>query len=483
MTRAKFVGIFLGSLFFLASGGGCGRSPVNGNGVPGPRVDGGGRYGETAPRVDALRPDSFVADRGISDSGPCATGCVESCKLLVDCGLFATGPMACLKACPTWKPATVHCLDGVVCAPQPSCDAAKACILSPPPLPDLRFKDVRIVAKGSTVDYRFQVCNAGGGVVTAAFDIDLFWDTPTFGAAADWTMTIPSGLPPGACGPAAARRTNTPDGVYQTWIQIDAKKAVLESDENNNLVGPFPVTVASPKLIDLVVKRFDAKVSGSDINYEIEICNDGTSPAGFFRVDLFYNSVVAPFGVLGDQSLNFFSLAAGACKVDKRTYAQAPVGTYRSWVKIDALNTIPETNENNNVAGPKQVQIKAAPGCNAFCNFAIGCGEFKPWENSRCLTWCSSFDTTERACADSARKNKRCADLAQCKLPPKPPGPPPPTACLTICDHLINTCQLLKPDQRLTCIAGCATLPETKKQCALDAKDQGQCLAMMTCIL
>jgi hypothetical protein len=143
---------------------------------------------------------------------------------------------------------------------------------------------------------------------------------------------------------------------------------------------------------------------------------------------------------------------------------------------------VAESNEGNNVAGPRLVNVAAAPGCTAFCPFAIGCGMLAWNELSRCQTWCTGFDTAERSCAAKAQAKFSCGQLKKCTLPTLPPPPPPITACLTVCNHLVDTCKLLPSNQRITCIAGCATLPQTKKQCALDAQKNGQCAQMMICL-
>lgn len=473
-----------GKLFFVASLclalAACGRSPLPGGAAPGADL------GVADQGVDrAPRPDTFVPapDKGTADSGPCKTGCVPTCKLLTSCGLFPAGAPACLQDCPSFTPETTQCLDGLVCAASPDCAAAKQCVVAPPALPDLRVTKVDIKVTGRTVDYAFEVCNAGKGVVPLPFSIELFWDTPGPGAKADWTMKIPAGLPPGGCGPATARRSNAPEGSYQSWLQIDPELAIVETNEKNNVVGPLPVKVELPKFIDLYVKRFDAKVNGPDIDYEAEICNKGTGNAWIFRADLFYNSAFAPLGLLGDHSFNFFSgLAAGACQVVKHSYKNAPVRNYASWLKVDGLNAVAESDEGNNTSGPKQVNVQAAPGCAVFCSFATGCGLVAWNEQSRCQTWCTGFSPAERSCASDAQSKLSCGQLKKCTLPPLPPPPPPLTACLTVCNHLVDVCKLLPGDQRLTCLAGCATLPATKKQCALDAQKQGQCAQMMLCL-
>jgi hypothetical protein len=86
------------------------------------------------------------------------------------------------------------------------------------------------------------------------------------------------------------------------------------------------------------------------------------------------------------------------------------------------------------------------------------------------------------AAPPKAQSKLSCGQLKKCTLPPLPPPPPPITACLTVCNHLVDVCKLLPSNQRLTCIAGCATLAPTKKQCALDAQKKGQCAQMMICL-
>jgi hypothetical protein len=315
-------------VFALVSLDACGRNPLSSGG----NVDLGVADRGSAP-TDLASDLGPQPDRGAPDIGPCTTGCVPTCKLLAGCNLFPGGPQACLSACPSFTPETKQCLDGLVCVANPDCAAAKQCIVAPPALPDLRFANVEVKVSGRTVDYSFEVCNAGKGIVPLPFVIELFWDTPKPGAKADWSMTIPPGLPAGGCGPGSARRNNVPDGSYQSWLQVDPQLAIVETDEKNNVVGPLQVKVELPKYIDLQVKRFDAKLNGSDIDYEVEICNQGTGNAWIFRADLFYNSAIAPLGVLGDHSFNFFGgLAAGACQVVKHSYKNAPV---RNYAKLD----------------------------------------------------------------------------------------------------------------------------------------------------
>jgi hypothetical protein len=88
----------------------------------------------------------------------------------------------------------------------------------------------------------------------------------------------------------------------------------------------------------------------------------------------------------------------------------------------------------------------------------------------RCLTWCNGFDKKQKDCASAARNRLSCSALDQCQLPALPPAPPPLTACLTICNHLVDDCKLLPSSQRLPCMGGCQNLSDSKKQCALKAK-------------
>ena len=470
-------GLVLCALYWAQA---CGRSPIS------------------LDDDDAAVPDLVVAgdqsvrvDHGSSvdallpaDHGPCHPGCVDRCKLLTGCNLYPKGATQCLADCPGWSAALSLCLDGLICGSK-ACQAAATCITSPP-VTDLAINQLKASVKGTTVTYSFTVCNLGqlpGG----GFEVALYHNSKTAPMpkqTGNAVLPVPTGLGGGICAPLTMQRHNTPPGSYASWIQVDAKAQVAESDESNNVAGPVAVTIPGPTQPDLMIKSFTAKLVGADVVYDVELCNIGTAASWLFRVEIYYNRLLAPsVFMVGDQNAMFLTgLAAGACKTISRTYTNAKVGMLRSWAQVDSLNTVKESNEANNVAGPRLIVVSAQSGCIALCSFATSCGLFTVTEFAQCLTWCNGLSTSQRTCADTAATKSSCADLKQCPLPPPPPPPPPPWACLQICNYLVNTCKLVPSNQYLTCTGGCITLPQTKVQCAMTAMSNKQCLALSLCL-
>jgi hypothetical protein len=459
----------------------CGRSPVSmvGDGDLPPGLD-------AMPLDDVQHGDVAPLDGSLPWDGPCNASCIDMCKLLTACTDYPGGPPQCLNDCPAWSEMTHVCLRELICdGGGPDCQDAMACLFSPPK-PDLVLKNLNAPVNGTTVKYTFEACNQGKAPA-GPFPVDLTYDSPTppqLQQAGDQAKTV-AGLAAGACIPMTFQRTKTPDGSYSSWVQLDGAGVVPESDEQNNVAGPVSVTVKAPPKPDLIIKQFDVQLSGSDIVYTAEVCNVGTVQSFLFRLEIYYTRLLAPSAfMIGDvNKLFLLGLGAGACKTVTHTYKNAPVGLYNSWAQVDALNTVAESDESNNVAGPKLVTVQAASGCMSLCILATTCGEFSALEFSQCLTWCSGMDPAAKQCAQSAAQAGSCSDLASCTLPPKPPDPPPPWACLTLCNYLIDTCNLIPSDQNLTCIAGCITLPSTKIQCGWTAMDNAQCTQLMLCIL
>lgn len=472
----------------------CGRSPVTlrdgflASPDTTPPADG-AWIPDAAPVRDLTPPPDGPSGDGPSTDAPlCLGSCIDICKMLVNtCNLYSKGPDNCLKECgASWKPNLKQCLAQQACAAAgPDCKLAMTCISNPPQV-DLTISDFKVSSKSDVVTYTFKVCNKGKSD-SGLFSVDLYYDEKsaatlkTMGNQTQWLASLKGG----ACHNVTLTRNNTPLGIYDSWVRVDAKDGVVEIDETNNVAGPVNIKVITgPPKPDLVIKAFTAKVNGMDIDYEIKVCNEGTINVLFFRLDLYYKRTLAPSPyMVGDVSAYVFGLAPLACKTVKKTYKNAPVGLYNAWAQADTLNTVKESDETNNAAGPRLVLVNAPQGCTALCTFASACGEFKLTEFNQCLTWCKSMNTTQRTCADNAEKAASCSKLKACSLPTKPPPPTPPWACLNICDYLIKTCKLVPANQNLTCIAGCVTLAGTKRQCAENAMKKKQCAAMMLCIL
>jgi subtilase family serine protease len=343
----------------------------------------------------------------------------------------------------------------------------------------------------STVRYHMQICNVGTGS-TGPTEVHVYFNqvtAPKAGDQGDQSTSVPM-LQPGDCTNRNIFRFNTPAGTYNSWAQVDPDNTVTETDESNNVSGPIKVTVGgTTQQADLTFTGFNAQVVMSaagteDIQYAMVVCNNGQTAASSFRVDIYYDRTTPPpSGLPGDDYQTVASLGAGACTTVTRTYNSPPAGTYLSWARVDTLDAVTESNENNNVAGPTTVTVGTPSNCAAICAFAIACGLLQPNQLSQCLTWCNGLTTAALQCVTAAMQNGSCSDLKNCNIPPPPPPPPPPGVCPDICNYLINTCNLLPSSQYWTCVGACENLTPDKIQCAQDAMAKGQCMQVVYCIL
>jgi hypothetical protein len=356
---------------------------------------------------------------------------------------------------------------------------------SGPAMPDLGVQSFTATASGATVTYTVKYCNLGTAS-SAAFAVDLYYQskTPPAPKQKGDQAKLVGPIAKGTCAVATMQRPNTPIGAYSSWVQLDSGGAIAESNEANNIGGPVQVAVKAPPMPDLVIQAFDAKLVGTDLVYDVQICNVGTVPAFLFRVDIYYNRLLEP-GVLqiGDQNAYLLTLAAGDCEGVSRTYKNVPVGLYNSFAFVDTLGTVAESSETNNSAGPKVLLVTAPTDCVADCVFATSCGLFKLTEYTQCLTWCTLMTPAVKQCVNAAVKAQSCTALKACNLPPPPPPPPPPWACVSLCNFLINPCKLVPQNGLASCSVACLSLPSTRIQCGVDAMNKQQCLQTLLCVV
>ncbi|MFZ5785131.1 MAG: CARDB domain-containing protein [Acidobacteriota bacterium] len=338
----------------------------------------------------------------------------------------------------------------------------------------------------TTVRYQLQVCNGGTGA-SGATTVHAYYNrgtAPTAGLSGDQLAAVPN-LAPGACSTQNLYRYGTPPGSYTSWAQVDPQNGVQETNETNNVAGPLTVTVSGPsQQANLALTQFTAQVTGTTINFATTVCNSGTVAAANFRLDLYYNRTTAPkVGDLGDVYDLIPQLAAGACTVRNRSATNLKAGVYTSWAQVDTTNTVSESNEQNNTAGPR-VSVIAGPvvDCTAICALAVSCGLFTATQLAQCASWCANLPTTAKQCASAAVQSGGCTALKACNLPPPPPPPPPPGVCPDLCSYLISPCSLLPSSQYWACVGACENLAPDRLQCAQDAKAKGQCMQVVTCL-
>jgi hypothetical protein len=434
-------------------------------------------YPETRA-TDAARHDGIARDAG------CERSCTDLCQRVISCALYPGTKEKCEAECAgAWGMPRRGCLSDLLCSGNESCSETAACVASPPK-PDLTVTHLVASVKGNTTVYTFDVCNQGSGD-SDPFDVVLYYQRSTAPPPKQPgdQLHVHPGLPAGSCSSMQLQRSNTPPGTYASWVQVDAAQVIAESDEGNNVAGPAQATVAPPPMPDLIIQQLDGKVNGLDIDFTVVVCNVGQVPSFVFRVDLYYNRLTAPAPwQIGDSSIVLLGLPAGACQTVSRTYKNAPVSIYSAWAQADTFNTVQESNEKNNTAGPKVILMSSSPQCAGLCAFATGCGIFQVSEIQQCLTWCNQMPAASRQCALDATQKGSCADLKACSLPPLPPPLPPPWACLSLCDYLSSPCNYLPKTGIAACVGACISLPITKLQCAVEAMNQQKCLQMFLCI-
>ncbi|MCK5805681.1 MAG: hypothetical protein KAI66_22805, partial [Lentisphaeria bacterium] len=289
----------------------------------------------------------------------------------------------------------------------------KNVVVGSSPGADLAIKSLTAqVYSGSSVRYQIQVCNKGTGTAGTT-TVDVYFNRPNpppLGVHGDQVTLVPQ-LGPGACSTRTIFRSGTPAGTYVSWAQVDVSNIVKETDEANNIGGPTKVSVGgTSNLPDLRVTSLAAKVSGSTVYYSIRVCNYGQQAATYSSLDLYYNSPFPPSAKqTGNDVIKVSPLNVSACQTINRQRTNVPQGTYLSWARTDRLNQIQESNENNNLAGPRTTTVgPTTASCYTVCLMAIQCGLFSPVAFPECNTWCSKLNPWEKSCVDKAVAKHDC---------------------------------------------------------------------------
>ena len=338
------------SLFFaisllLAS---CGRSNIYG-------TDGSGIW-----------PDGGTD--GMTDGPlPCTPTCEKICQMMKDCAIITSGQVKdCENKCKSDPTSPeILCLGQLVCKPPPpNCTAVKQCTVNPQ-VPDLTLSSFGASSSISgQIDYQARVCNTGTGAAST-FRVHFYRRLsapPKPGQMGERQVQI-NGLASGACHTVSIKDTGLAAGTYNTWVQVDAEKAVLETDENNNVDGPQPVKVSGTTTDkpDLVVRTLSPSVDAAagTVTYTVSVCNAGKGIAAATTVDIYLNRSSAPTAsVPGTTQLKTGTLPAGICMSMNSAKVPLTSGTtYQSWAYVDRLNSVIESNEGNNVYGPVKFSV------------------------------------------------------------------------------------------------------------------------------
>lgn len=241
-----------------------------------------------------------------------------------------------------------------------------------PPKPDLFLHGLEVTTIGTALTFDLTVGNGGeGGAPQTRTIVVLDAETPPDPLTAAELEHRETTIPPLLSGTqevGIAAWDDAPTGTHHAWVLLDVDGAATESSEENNVIGPITVYVQLPgPAPDLVVTSFEATVLGADVLYAVEATNGGTASTGPFDVDVFFDSEYKPNVQIGQAPpgahvIEPVGLAPGESATYELQWAPADVGSWRSWVELDALNQIAESDEKNNADGPLQVEVVPVSG-------------------------------------------------------------------------------------------------------------------------
>lgn len=149
--------------------------------------------------------------------------------------------------------------------------------------------------------------------------------------------------------------------TFRTYAYVDFREAVDEiGHEDDNILGPVLLQwTRRPNLTitSLTLSATEAEI-GDAVQATIEITNDGHVAAGAFDLDFYEHAASAPGPATpGDQTHRVPGLAIG----ETSTWVTAPftsdeVVISDTWARIDTQNEVGESNEDDNVTGPRSIE-------------------------------------------------------------------------------------------------------------------------------
>lgn len=225
-------------------------------------------------------------------------------------------------------------------------------------LADLRIVEVEGVGGGGVITLSVTVEN-DGEADAADFWVDAYLDPggePAFGGTGD-DFSLVSWV--GARGTAQVELTlYAGEGSHEVWVLVDTNLGVEEGDEGNNT---FSTTVSGGggsggSGPNLEVTYFDYIADDVSIYYAVDVTNSGSEDVEHFYVDVFVDEDDAP-GLYedGDDFTTVEGLGAGETE-----YADFLVdytcSWCWSWVLVDGYDNVAETDEDDNLAGPLDVE-------------------------------------------------------------------------------------------------------------------------------
>jgi subtilase family serine protease len=183
------------------------------------------------------------------------------------------------------------------------------------------------------------------GSLGGSFDHAASW--PTTGAGAGTvSLALPGGL---AFGTYELRLLSpNPDAGNLLGVIARSRPIRLASAAPDLVVAGIAMTPAQP-------------AAGQPVAVTVTVTNQGAGAAAAFAVDFHKSLATAPgAGVTGDVRCAVAGLAPAASAQCAGAVTYAAAGTFSAWAQVDTARAVAESDEGNNVAGPRQVAVSAA---------------------------------------------------------------------------------------------------------------------------
>lgn len=123
----------------------------------------------------------------------------------------------------------------------------------------------------------------------------------------------------------------------------------------------FQTTCCAP-MPDLIVMSITTNpvspLPGEIVTVTVTVKNQGTAPASDFSVVIYKDSATAPLAnQTGDAYCGYAGLSENSTVTCTKTVSYASVGNYKMWAQVDSGQDVSESDELNNIFGPKAMDI------------------------------------------------------------------------------------------------------------------------------
>jgi uncharacterized repeat protein (TIGR01451 family) len=181
-------------------------------------------------------------------------------------------------------------------------------------------------------------------------------------------------------------------GAYTSVVQVDPNNAIPESDKNNNSATATTTVVPGADLTVSQKVDFNPVATSGTLDYTISVPNLGTQDTTGVEVDDTLPAGTTFRSASGDHNFTC-SYAGGVVKcvggIIKGTYSNFPSGIdtatitisvfapaapgqITNEIRVDPNNTIPETNEENNISYlTTSVAVESGPGNGNYIDLSI----------------------------------------------------------------------------------------------------------------